>query len=69
MNKNLLHLYNCTVSWNLNKSILQATGMMDLSDYKNAEAWEAKMIKLIPNYEKVKIILAGHPIEGNLDCR
>ena len=43
--------------------------MMDLSDYKNAEAWEAKMIKLIPNYEKVKIILAGHPIEGNLYCR
>ena len=32
---------------------LQATGMMDLSEYKNAEAWEAKMIKLIPNYEKV----------------
>ena len=27
--------------------------MMDLSEYKNAEAWEAKMIKLIPNYEKV----------------
>ena len=26
--------------------------MMDLSEYKNAEAWEAKMIKLIPNYEK-----------------
>ena len=31
--------------------------MMDLSEYKNAEAWEAKMIKLIPNYEKVRQIL------------
>ena len=29
--------------------------MMDLSEYKNAEAWEAKMIKLIPNYEKVSL--------------
>ena len=26
---------------------------MDLSEYKNAEAWEAKMINLIPDYEKV----------------
>ena len=31
--------------------------MMDLSEYKNAEAWEAKMIKLIPNYEKVRQFL------------
>ena len=36
---------------------MQATGAMDLSEYKNAEAWEAKMIKLIPNYEKVKILM------------
>merc|ERR1712024_249931 len=39
---------------------LKATGMMDLSEYKNAEAWEAKMIKLIPNYEKVN----GEGCEG-----
>ena len=29
--------------------------MIDLSEYKNAEAWEAKMIKLIPDYEKVNL--------------
>merc|ERR1712110_1372451 len=39
---------------------LKATGAMDLSEYKNAEAWEAKMIKLIPNYEKVN----GEGCEG-----
>merc|ERR1711962_1502703 len=39
---------------------LKATGMMDLSEYKNADAWEAKMIKLIPNYEKVN----GEGCEG-----
>ena len=45
---------------------LQATGMMDLSEYKNAEAWEAKMIKLIPNYEKVKHHLTDDILMGAL---
>ena len=35
------------------EDVLQATGMIDLSEYENAEAWEAKMINLIPDYEKV----------------
>ena len=35
------------------ENVLQATGMIDLSEYENAEAWEAKMINLIPDYEKV----------------
>ena len=41
---------------------MQATGAMDLSEYKNAEAWEAKMIKLIPNYEKVYRLLLTYDI-------
>ena len=34
-------------------STLKATGFMDMSTYKNIEAWEAKVIALVPNYEKV----------------
>ena len=36
---------------------------MDLSEYKNAEAWEAKMIKLIPNYEKVNLLIHGCAVD------
>ena len=38
-------------------STLKATSFMDLSTYKNLEAWEAKVIALVPNYEKVAVQL------------
>ena len=31
---------------------LGATGCTDLAPYTHAEAWLAKMVKLVPNYEK-----------------
>jgi hypothetical protein len=36
-------------------SFQQASGYIDLSEYKNAEAWADRVIALIPNYEKVDV--------------